>query len=319
MNEKLTNKMTTEDTNSAVIQDGEVPGQIRIKIDPEKLKKKSIFLGVPMYNAVCSGLFTRSVLALGEMCVRHGIQLQAYFMFNESLITRARNYISDAFCRSGCTHLMFIDADIGFEPKDVITLLALQDDESPYDVIGAGYPKKTIAWEKIKAAVDKGFADENPNKLDAFVGDYVFNPKIPKGQTQIQVALNRPVEVAELGTGFMMIRRKTFEDFEKAFPQYHYKPDHVRTADFDGSREIMTYFDCIIDPETKRYLSEDYFFSKKVQEMGGQVWLCPWMELKHVGSYVFGGSLSALASVGASPTADPAEMARIKKVSDKKK
>lgn len=317
MNEENTNKMT--DNKPSIIQDGDQPGQIRIAIDPERLKKKSLMVCTPMFNAVAGGLYTRSMIALAEMCVRHGIQLQCYFMFNESLITRARNYCCDAFLRSGCTHLMFIDADIGFEPKDVITLLALQDDESSYDVIGAGYPKKTIAWEKIKTAVDKGFADENPNNLEAFVGDYVFNPKIPKGETQIQVALNRPVEVAELGTGFMMIRRKTFEDFEREFPQYHYKPDHVRTADFDGSREIMTYFDCIIEPETKRYLSEDYFFSKKVQEMGGQVWLCPWMELKHVGSYVFGGSLAALASVGASPTADPAEMARIKNLTNKKK
>jgi hypothetical protein len=67
----------------------------------------------------------------------------------------------------------------------------------------------------------------------------------------------------------------------------------------------MAYFDCIIDPETKRYLSEDYMFCYNVQKAGMKVWLCPWMRLKHVGSYIFGGSLADLASVGAAATADP--------------
>jgi hypothetical protein len=102
----------------------------------------------------------------------------------------------------------------------------------------------------------------------------------------------------------MMIRRKTFEDYQKAFPHLWYKPDHVRTEHFDGTREIMAYFDCIIDPESKRYLSEDYMFCYNVAKMGGKVWLCPWMQLQHVGSYIFGGSLADLAAIGAAATAD---------------
>jgi hypothetical protein len=195
---------------------------------------------------------------------------------------------------------MFIDSDIGFNPQDVIALLAIQDETSPYDVIGGPYPKKCISWEKIKMAVDKGVADEDPNRLEKFVGDYVFNPK--SGQTQIPIG--QPVEVSEIGTGFMMIRRRTFEKYQEAFPELSYKPDHVRTEHFDGSREIMAYFDCIIDPVTKRYLSEDYMFCYNVQKMGGQVWFCPWMQLQHVGTYIFGGSLADLASIGAAATAD---------------
>ncbi|MFM7858436.1 MAG: hypothetical protein ACKO96_42580, partial [Flammeovirgaceae bacterium] len=61
-----------------------------------------------------------------------------------------------------------MDSDIGFNPQDVIGLLALASEESEYDIIGGPHPKKCISWEKIKLAVDKGFADEDPNKLDAF-------------------------------------------------------------------------------------------------------------------------------------------------------
>jgi hypothetical protein len=195
---------------------------------------------------------------------------------------------------------MFIDSDIGFSPQDVIALLALQTDESEYDVIGGPYPKKCISWEKIKIAVDKGFADEDPNNLEKYVGDYVFNPK--GGMKEIPIG--EPVEVMELGTGFMMIRRQTFDKYKETFPHLSYKPDHVRTAAFDGSREIHAYFDCIIDPVSKRYLSEDYMFCYNVEKMGLKVWLCPWMSMNHVGMYNFGGSLADLAAIGAPATAD---------------
>lgn len=281
-------------------QENNQNGNFQIKVPVEELRQRKLFLATPMYGGQCAGMFARSVADLAALCTQYGVQLQLYFLFNESLITRARNYCVDEFMRSGATHLMFIDSDIGFNPNDVIALLAIQDDASSYDVIGGPYPKKCISWEKIKLAVDKGFADEDPNRLEKYVGDYVFNPK--SGQTQIPIG--QPVEVSEIGTGFMMIRRKTFERYSETFPELSYKPDHIRTEHFDGSREIMAYFDCIIDPQSKRYLSEDYMFCYNVQKMGMQVWFCPWMQLQHVGTYIFGGSLADLASIGAAATAD---------------
>ena len=279
-----------------------------VKVSIEDLRKRKLFLATPMYGGNCVGMYTRAVADLAAICAKYQIPLQLYFLFNESLITRARNYCADEFLRSDATHLLFIDSDIGFNPQDVLALLAMQDDDSDYDVIGAPYPKKCISWEKIKMAVDKGIADEDPNKLEKFVGDYVFNPK--NGQREIPIG--EPVEVMEMGTGFMMIRRKTFDKYKEVFPHLHYKPDHIRTDAFDGSREIMAYFDCIIDPVSKRYLSEDYMFCYNVQKAGMKVWFCPWMQTQHVGTYVFGGSLADLASIGASATADSASLKKDK-------
>jgi hypothetical protein len=261
-----------------------------------------------MYGGMCHGSFARSMQDLTALCIKYGIQMRCYYLFNESLITRARNYCADEFLRSGMTHLMFIDSDIGFDPNDVISLLALQGDDSPYDVIGGPYPKKCISWEKIVTAVNKGVADKDPQVLEQFVGDYVFNPVFPEGVTQAEIRLDQPAQVLELGTGFMMIRRAAFDIFRDAYPELSYKPDHVRTAQFDGSREIHAYFDTVICPKSKRYLSEDYMFCQWMINAGGKIWLCPWMKLTHTGSYTFGGSLAALASVGASATADPAKI-----------
>ena len=280
-----------------------------IKVPITDLQQKKLFVATPMYGGQCAGMYARSIADLAALCARYQIPLQLYYLFNESLVTRARNYCVDEFLRSEATHLMFIDSDIGFNPQDVLALLALQTDESDYDVIGGPYPKKCISWEKIKLAVDKGVADEDANVLEKYVGDYVFNPK--GGQKEIP--LGQPVEVMEIGTGFMMIRRKTFNVYKEKYPHLSYKPDHVRTEAFDGTREIHAYFDCIIDPVSKRYLSEDYMFCYNTERAGMKVWLCPWMQMNHVGSYIFGGSLADLASIGAPATADVGQLKKGKK------
>lgn len=277
---------------------------MEIRVPKEELQKRSIFLGLPCYGGMMAANCAKALMNLSTLCTQHGIGLNAYFLSNESLITRARSYIAEIFLQSGATHLMFIDSDIGFDAKDVLTLLALQSEESPYDVIGACYPKKTISWEKIKAAVDAGKADEDPGLLEMFAADFVFNPK--PGVDRIP--LNEPAEVMEIGTGFMMVRRKAFQLFDEKFPEYKFTPDHVRSKAFDGHKQIMLYFQAEIDKKTNRYLSEDYFFCQKIIEAGGRIWLCPWMQLEHMGSYFFKGSLHQLASIGASATADPTKL-----------
>ena len=278
---------------------------MEINIPLEELRKRKLFLATPMYGGACAGMFARSIADLAALCAQYQIPLQFYFLFNESLITRARNYCCDEFVRSEAEHLMFVDSDIGFDPKDIIALMALQALEpEKYEIIGGPYPKKCISWEKIKHAVDKGVADKNPNELEKFVGDYVFNPK--GGQQSISIG--EPCEVLEIGTGFMMVTKQAMKKFADTYPQYLYKPDHVRTEHFDGSREIMMYFQAEVDPATKRYLSEDYWFCQKAQQAEIKTWFCPWMKLQHVGTYIFGGSLADLASIGVSATADPAKL-----------
>lgn len=272
-----------------------------LEVNVEELaKKRKLFIATPMYGGQCAGMYARSMMELCVLLTRMNIPHQPYFLFNESLITRARNYCCDEFVRSDCTHMLFIDSDIGFNANDIVAILAMMEDDSPYDILGAPYPKKCISWEKVKQAVDKGFADEDPNELEKFVGDFVFNPKAG-GE---RISIGEPCEVLEIGTGYMMIKRKVFETMEEKFPHLSYKPDHIRTEHFDGTREIMMYFQAEIDPKSKRYLSEDYWFCQKVQEAGLQTWLCPWMKTHHVGSYIFGGSLADLAAVGVAATAD---------------
>ena len=273
-----------------------------LQITTEQLKQYSIFVGTPMYGGNCSGLFTKSCNDLAMLCTSAGINLRFYYLFNESLVQRARNYVVDEFLRSDATHLMFIDSDIHFNAKDVLALLGIwASDPEKYNVMTGPYPKKAIAWEKVATAAAQGRADDNPFNLEAYTSDFVFNPV--RGQ-KTQFKLNEPVEVMEAGTGFMLIPREVLEKYREAYPELAYKPDHIRTDNFDGEREIHAFFDCIIDPESKRYLSEDYFFCRKAREAGISVWMCPWMQLNHVGTYIFKGNMAALGSLGLTATAD---------------
>jgi hypothetical protein len=283
---------------------------VNIEITADDLRKRKVMVCTPMYGGMCGGQYSKSCTDLGILATHYGMKIAFHYLFNESLITRARNYLVDEFIRqTEFTHLMFIDSDIGFDPNDVLALAAIADENSDKDIVCGPYPKKTIAWEKVKRAVDKGFADTNPNDLEKYVGDYVFNPVA--GTNEIRV--DQPAEVLEGGTGFMMIQRRVFEKFVDAYPELLYTPDHVRTKHFDGSRKITAFFDTVICPNSNRYLSEDYMFCQWARNIGIKVWMCPWMRLSHMGTYMFSGSLADLAQVGASATADPQLLSKFAK------
>ena len=103
--------------------------------------------------------------------------------------------------------MLFIDSDINFNPQDVLAMLALDK-----DVIGGPYPKKAIKWKSVKKAVTNN-PEVDAATLEKVAGDFVFNPV--KGTSQFSVT--EPLEVLEIGTGFMMVKKEVFAKFEKAY------------------------------------------------------------------------------------------------------
>jgi hypothetical protein len=300
---------------------------MKIEISVEKLRQNKLFVATPMYGGNCLGMYAKSCLDLQGLCMQYGIEVRFSFIFNESLITRARNYLVDEFLRSeGFTHLLFLDADIHFDPRDIIALMALDK-----DVIGGPYPKKSIKWPSVIEAIKRNTSaraaaaasgtpveqlplELTPAELEKCAGDYVFNAVAGTGQFNV----GEPLKVMEIGTGFMMVKRDVFDRFQKQYPEFHYKPDHVGQANFDGTRYIHAFFDTVIDTKrtitiqqdygerkageivevggSDRYLSEDYMFCQLYRNMGGEIWLCPWMKTHHVGTYAFTGDMAAVAN-----------------------
>lgn len=262
-----------------------------IPFSEDSFQEAKLFIATPMYEGVCASNYLRGMIDLAGSCAVYNIPMQFYEVTNESLISKARNTCVDVFLKSDSTHLLFIDADIGFMGKDALSLLHLMvfDKEEKYDVLAGPYPKKQISWKKVKRAVEKGFANQKASALEQYTGDFVF--LAPAGKP---FSSKLPSEVLKIGTGFMMIPRKTFEKFKQAYPEKKYKVSETQ--------EEYAFFDCEIDPTTKLYLPEDYLFCHRIRDLGGKVWLAPWLKLSHEGQYSFLGSLDHIAELGMSPT-----------------
>jgi hypothetical protein len=225
----------------------------------------NLMIGTPMYGGQCTAHYTFSNLNLARIAQNHGINLNYQFTTSESLITRARNNIADLFLNSNCSHLLFIDADISFDPMDVIKLL-----KHDMDIVCGGYPAKLFDWYSIHAAAQMNVG---PADLPKYASPYIYN-RLEDGEHRDNL-----IEVKESGTGFMMIKRSVFE---KLIP-------HVNTYisnQFDNAgKKNYEFFATMIDDGI--LISEDYFFCRKWRSIGGKVFVDKSVILCHVGSHVY--------------------------------
>lgn len=228
-----------------------------------------------MYGGVCTGENAIGHINATKLFLDRGIGYNWQFLYNESLITRARNGLVKMFYQTDCTHLLFIDADISYRAEDIVSMI-----DADKDIICGVYPKKRIAWERINDALAKGIIGEN---LKHYTGDLVIN-KLNYVDTPI-ADKSEPVEIFNGGTGFMLIKRNVFDLLKPHCPTY--------TNDMlPGQQEIVTeYFATSIEPDSNRLLSEDYHFCRLARLNGIKVWAAPWVELGHIGSYKFEGKL----------------------------
>jgi len=244
------------------------------------LTKVKLFIATPMYGGMCAGYYTQSAMQSQMVFGHYKISAAFSFMFNESLITRARNALTATFLKDDYTHLMFIDADIKFNPHDIVKML-----EADKDIICGIYPKKEINWNTVKNAMDAGVPNE---QLKNHTGSFVVN--LVDYQGEVTVPVGEPVEIFNGGTGFMLIKREVFEKLKDHVPSYC--NDVFDLAGTIGHRdEIREYFATSIEPGTQRLLSEDYHFCRIWREIGGKVYAAPWCDLAHIGTYAFEGKL----------------------------
>jgi len=147
------------------------------------------------------------------------------------------------------------------------------------------YPIKRVNWEKAQRA----FAVGRPNVPAASL-DYVLEINDPDHVAVV----NGFTRVRYAGTGFLMIRRHVFEKM-CAHPDYaplQFLREHSHDA-LAGSPNRFALFECMIDPATGTYLSEDFAFCKRWTDIGGEIWADLQSCLDHVGPSVFRGNVAS--------------------------
>jgi hypothetical protein len=240
-----------------------------------------VAIGMPCYGGLIHAKTAKSVMLATRELDRRGVEVTHLYLEHESLVQRGRNVIAHIFLKSGADRLVFIDADIVFQPESLLMLL-----ERPEDVVGGAYPRKCLNWPAIKAAVMRG--EEHPQR---FAADFVVNVHQPEGVTGDVVAPVKDgclLEVEALATGFLSISRDALLKMAEAHPEAAYTSDDRQHA----GEAMYALFDCGI--VGGRYLSEDYFFCHRWRAMGGQCWLHLGVPLGHVGVHTYAGDLHSV-------------------------
>jgi hypothetical protein len=233
-----------------------------------------VFLSTPCYGGLCLEKYMSSVIKLQLLLIKEKIELMIDTTENESLVHRARNVSVGRFMqKTDCDYLMFIDADIEFDPHAVVRLI-----KSGHELSVACYPKKVVMWEQAASAV----RNDDERDMSMLSSSLVVN--IGATRRTIEDGF---VEILDGPTGFMLIGRPVFKKLEEEFPELWCKNDH-QNRDFD---DYHAAFDCMIDPESKRYLSEDYAFCRRWQQAGGKIFADVNTTLGHVGNLPFSGCM----------------------------
>ena len=226
------------------------PGQQQIQVNIDFLKTTRVHICMPCYGGMLTESTFMSYIKWANAARQLGLDWTMETMTNESLISRARNTLTAKFLHNkDSTHLMFVDADIGWEPWHLLVML-----NRDVDVIGGLYPMKSLP---VKWCVN-GFegAEEGPDGLQ---------------------------EVSKTGTGFMLIKRGVFEKLNAHPATKPFMNDIGLPTELNPY--MKTYFDTAV--RENRYYSEDWTFCENWRDLGGKVWIDKRVLLRHTGTYTF--------------------------------
>jgi hypothetical protein len=225
-----------------------------------EIKCTGIFLATPAYSGVTAQFYDAMVSTLMWLS-KNGVPFTVGTAIGDSLVARARNNLVAAFMASGCSHMLFIDADITWLPQSVTRLLAVDK-----DMACGVYVKKQLPPEFVFNTVAKSDGECN---VDPETG---------------------VIEINHAPTGFLMIKRSVIEKLMDAHPELKYR----ESKSVPDDRQKFSYG--LFDTELRDgdYWGEDFTFSNRWRALGGSIWLDPTIKLQHWGMFAYEGDLSTI-------------------------
>jgi hypothetical protein len=209
----------------------------------------------PCYGGQITEVCFSSYLQWTILALQNNLDFQIDTLSNESNVNRARNSCAAKFLSGDATHLMFVDADIQFNPRDIVKLIGHDK-----DIVGGIYPQKTLPPKMVVNTLDSARTEDDL------------------------------IEVGTLGTGFMLVKRTVFEQMIAAGATPY--RDDIGLSDTENNNQY-DFFNCTID-SNGRYLTEDWSFCRKWRELGGTIWADTTVALAHVGYYRFQPDMGAI-------------------------
>lgn len=235
----------------------------------------AILLATPCFGGLVHQRYMLSVCKLIAAAEGGRFSVELALLGGDALITRSRAVLAAKLLdQPATTHLLFIDADIAFEPEQVLRLLHFDR-----DFVAAFYPVKSVDWDQLPRRVVAGESLRDAGLT--YVGT-LLDPPERRTEGEFATALYA-------GTGFQLIKRQVFERLAAAHPELHFRSVHARPGHLPRSDNLYALFDCMIEPDTGAYLSEDYAFCRRWRAVGGDIWLDLKSRLTHIGPDEFAG------------------------------
>jgi hypothetical protein len=264
--------------------------QRQIPLDLPYLKTCHLWIATPAYGGLSYVAFSTSVTKLLLRCRDLGITVSHHYLPNDSLVTRARNNLADMFMHCGWDSpddlLLWLDGDIIFDPEDILYMLQLM--KSPrYDILSAPYTRKGLHWDRIAEAARLNWPSD---RLVSVAGSPNVN------HITQPLTLTEPHPLLEAGTGFLLTRRKVYTQIAAAHPELTYKRTNDEASTY-GRPTAVAYFLDGIDPESRNFLSEDWWFCRTWIKLGGTIHGCMWISTGHIGTFVYPMNMPAIAEL----------------------
>ena len=242
--------------------------------DGNRQHQAGIMLAMPMFGGVCHGDFAMSMMRTVLLLTQLGFRVNTQAMYNESLITRARNNLARTFIEDkSMDALLFIDADIVFSEHDVLKLIL-----SGREFVGGVYPRKSFNWTAIEKAAQAG--KKNPQDWGC---SYLFNAVGMEDGKEDDYGF---IEVTHAATGFLLLQRSVFE---KLIPHTQTYEDVIQGKQITG----WDFFRVGVG-ENGKYTSEDYWFCNQWRKHGGRIFVSPYIQLGHIGTHTYMGNFARM-------------------------
>ena len=247
-----------------------------------------------IYCAVASHFSNHDLVFLQSMMqLLLGARVRMSFGWScDPSVERARNVLTANFLASDCTHLLFIDSDIAFTPRDVMRIVSHDE-----DVVGGIYPLKTmdreVKWCGNQLAEAGGQKTEAGSQIEG--GSRGRSPHqeptgvLPNAATESrhsldttpgQVRTDGLQEVGCIGTGFMCVARRALEKIMAV------DGEKIRySQDWPPHREEFAFWRQTVRSVNgqRRFLTEDWNFCYRYRELGGKIYADTRVILRHAG------------------------------------
>lgn len=231
---------------------------------PSRLDVPHVYVGVVSRGVDMKQPFVLSMLRVAAV-LRQADMRATIVIQSGGSIQIARNRLVTSMLETDATHLMMIDDDLEFLAEDIVRFV-----RHDRDVVAGAYATREVDWMEVAKALH---FKRDPRLYTSSVTVHVRVPF-----ERIDTPAGRLVRADAIAGGFTLVKRGVLTTMIEKLPQ-------LRFWNAADKKHHTMLFDNSIDKSG--YRSEDYTFSKRWADLGGELWVDEHARFSHVGAMSF--------------------------------